>query len=64
MAYVQDKILPKSQKLYTDMPVTPVINSRSAEALQDYILKYRCIGSRSLTLATIGLLNINEDADF
>ena len=28
--YVQDKILPQSQKLYTGMPVMPVTNFRSA----------------------------------
>ena len=30
IAYVQDKILPQPQKLYTGMPVMPVTNSRSA----------------------------------
>ena len=29
IVYVQDKILPRPQKLYTGMPVTPGTNSRS-----------------------------------
>ena len=36
IAYVQNKILPQPQNLYTGMPVTPVTNSISAHKWTAY----------------------------
>ena len=44
VAYVQDKILPQPQKLYTGVPVMPVKNSRS-----DFPFLIICYGTDTQT---------------